>query len=125
MLRSVDRVLAPITWLAAAVLVVMLFAGPAIVAEDDATPSAQEAAGSAPYATNDGEQLFTDTCGSCHTLEAAGTSGGIGPDLTGTELDAEAVAAIVRDGRGTMPSFGDQLSAEQIDAIAAYVADAP
>src|SRR5205085_10740418 len=28
-----------------------------------------------------GKQLFVATCGSCHTLEEAGTTGKIGPDL--------------------------------------------
>jgi mono/diheme cytochrome c family protein len=28
-----------------------------------------------------GKQLFTATCGSCHTLQDAGTTGKIGPDL--------------------------------------------
>src|SRR5215211_4427931 len=28
-----------------------------------------------------GEQLFTQKCGSCHTLTGAGTNGNIGPDL--------------------------------------------
>jgi mono/diheme cytochrome c family protein len=28
-----------------------------------------------------GQQLFSSTCGSCHTLQAAGTSGTIGPNL--------------------------------------------
>jgi len=28
-----------------------------------------------------GKQVFTQTCGSCHTLAAAGTSGTIGPNL--------------------------------------------
>jgi mono/diheme cytochrome c family protein len=31
--------------------------------------------------TQSGQQLFTQHCGSCHTLQAAGTSGTIGPDL--------------------------------------------
>jgi mono/diheme cytochrome c family protein len=31
--------------------------------------------------TNAGEQLFKQTCGSCHTLQAAGTAGTIGPNL--------------------------------------------
>ena len=31
--------------------------------------------------TQSGQQLFTQSCGSCHTLQAAGTSGTIGPDL--------------------------------------------
>jgi mono/diheme cytochrome c family protein len=31
--------------------------------------------------TQSGQQLFTANCGSCHTLQAAGTSGTIGPNL--------------------------------------------
>jgi len=31
--------------------------------------------------TQSGQQLFTQSCGSCHSLQAAGTSGTIGPDL--------------------------------------------
>jgi cbb3-type cytochrome c oxidase subunit III len=31
--------------------------------------------------TQAGQQLFTQKCGACHTLAAAGTSGTIGPDL--------------------------------------------
>ena len=31
--------------------------------------------------TQNGQQLFTANCGSCHTLSAAGTSGTIGPNL--------------------------------------------
>ena len=31
--------------------------------------------------TQSGQQLFTQKCGACHTLQAAGTSGTIGPNL--------------------------------------------
>ena len=31
--------------------------------------------------TQSGQQLFTQSCGACHTLQAAGTSGTIGPNL--------------------------------------------
>jgi cbb3-type cytochrome c oxidase subunit III len=31
--------------------------------------------------TQSGQQLFTEKCGACHTLSAAGTSGTIGPNL--------------------------------------------
>jgi mono/diheme cytochrome c family protein len=37
-------------------------------------------AGQAPD-TQAGQQLFTQSCGSCHTLQAAGTAGTIGPNL--------------------------------------------
>ena len=34
-----------------------------------------------PPDTQSGQQLFTQSCGSCHALSAAGTSGTIGPNL--------------------------------------------
>ena len=34
-----------------------------------------------PPDTQSGQQLFTQSCGTCHTLSAAGTSGTIGPNL--------------------------------------------
>jgi mono/diheme cytochrome c family protein len=42
--------------------------------------------------THSGQQLFTTSCGSCHTLSAAGTSGTIGPNLD------NAFAASVKEG---------------------------
>ncbi len=75
--------LAVLSWVVAAVLVVMLLIGPQVIAEDEPKPTT-EAAGSSPYASGsggaaDGESVFVDSCGSCHTLEAAGTSGQVGP----------------------------------------------
>lgn len=34
-----------------------------------------------PPPLGDGSQIFTESCGGCHALEAAGTAGGVGPDL--------------------------------------------
>lgn len=42
--------------------------------------------------TQSGQQLFTQSCGSCHTLSAAGTSGTLGPNLD------NAFAASVEEG---------------------------
>ena len=42
--------------------------------------------------TQSGQQLFTQSCGTCHTLSAAGTSGTIGPNLD------NAFAADVKEG---------------------------
>jgi mono/diheme cytochrome c family protein len=126
-LRGVDRLLALGTWLVAAALVVMLFAGPAVVAEDKGKKAA--VGGGSPYAGGgaaapDGAALFKDNCGSCHALSAAGTSGAVGPKLDGLALDAAIVTAAMRSGPGLMPTFGDKLSPEELDAVAAYVADA-
>jgi len=34
-----------------------------------------------PPPLGDGEDIFTESCGGCHALSAAGTAGGVGPDL--------------------------------------------
>ena len=128
-LGGIDRVLGVIGWLAAAALVVMLFVGPVLVAEDE------PASGSPPAADGDGSgsgdsgsdqngaELFADNCGGCHTLEAAGTSGVVGPPLDGAGLDSAQVAEIVSNGQGAMPSFSGQLDPAEIEAIANFVAD--
>jgi cbb3-type cytochrome c oxidase subunit III len=71
----------------------------------------------------DGKAIFTQNCGSCHVLSDAGTSGTIGPSLDGTTLSVREITQQVRNGGGGMPAFEGQLSAEQIDAVATYVAE--
>jgi cytochrome c553 len=72
-----------------------------------------------------GEKVFkTAGCGSCHTLQAAGADGQIGPNLDSARPDFEAVRAKVEAGGGGMPSFRGQLSADQIRDVAAFVAKA-
>ena len=128
MLSRVEKAVAVVSWLIAAALVVMLFAGPELVAEDKEQPTAKEAAGASPYASGgssaapDGKALFTDNCGSCHTLSAAGTSGTVGPNLDDVDLDATVVEDVVREGPGTMPAFQGQLTDAEIAAVAAFVA---
>ena len=133
MLRGVDKALELLGWVVALGLVIMLFAGPQVVAEDEPETQGGEAAGTAPYSSEasggadagaaqvDGQAAFTDSCGSCHTLATAGTSGTVGPNLDDTALDAAAIEAIVRDGSGTMPAFGGRLSDDEITAVADFV----
>jgi mono/diheme cytochrome c family protein len=118
-LRDIDRVLAWVAWIAAGLLVLMLFVGPKIIAEDQ--PGAQ---GTQTYSADDGQQLFVDNCADCHTLTAAGASGSVGPSLDGTGLTTDQVRSIVGSGSGAMPSFSGTLNQGQIDAIAAYVSSA-
>jgi cytochrome c551 len=69
----------------------------------------------------DGEALYSDECASCHGGDGGG---GLGPSLQDLESsfpDQSEVVAIVTDGSGSMPGFGDDLSAEEIDAIVAYI----
>jgi mono/diheme cytochrome c family protein len=122
-LRAVDKALAIATWITAAAFVVMLIVGPQVIAEDDAVRSASSA-GAAPYGKSpgaDGPKVFAATCGSCHTLSAAGTNGQVGPNLDDSSLSPGEVESIVRDGRGSMPSFDGQLSDAEISAVAALV----
>ena len=120
MLRRVDSVFAAVTWIVAALVVVMLLFGPAIVAHD--RPASASAA--SPYGAPavDGKQIFIGNCGSCHTLAAAGTSGQLGPNLDQVSLSQSQVAAQVRSGGGSMPPFAGKLSDAQIRGVAAFVA---
>jgi cytochrome c6 len=71
-----------------------------------------------------GKGIFANYgCGSCHTLEAAGTSGNIGPNLDEAKPSLSLVVARVTNGKGAMPSFKDTLSDNQIRDVAAYVVD--
>ncbi len=70
----------------------------------------------------DGAAVYTEAgCGSCHTFEAAGSTGTIGPNLDESAPSTELAIERVTAGMGAMPAFGDQLSPEQIRAVAAYV----
>jgi len=70
----------------------------------------------------DGEAIFAEAgCGGCHTLEAAGTNGKVGPNLDDAKPEKELVIDRVTNGQGAMPSFKDTYSPEQIDAVADYV----
>jgi sulfite dehydrogenase len=75
-----------------------------------------------------GRKVFMEAaqppCALCHTLEAAGATGSIGPSLDELKPDKQRVADMVRKGAGAMPAFEGKLTQEQIDAVAAYVAKA-
>jgi cytochrome c oxidase subunit II len=81
-----------------------------------------------------GAELFDEQgCASCHTLEAAGAAGTIGPDLD-EELANESPGFIRKSivdpdaelaqgfNRGIMPdTFGDALSPEELDTLVEYL----
>jgi cytochrome c6 len=128
-LKRIDFGLELAGWTLALAFVILLFAGPHVIAEDKAAKPAVNTAGAAPAAGQSGgggaaagKAVFTSTCGSCHTLSKAGTSGSVGPNLDNVSLDAAAIEDVVRGGRGTMPSFDGKLSDDDIAAVAAFVA---
>jgi mono/diheme cytochrome c family protein len=115
-----DRALALVMWVAAALVVVALFAGPSLIGAKKGNAAAPPAA--AEPAAAPGEAVFTSNCASCHTLAAAKATGAVGPNLDQLKPDAATVEAKVTAGGGSMPSFKDRLSAEEIKAVADYVA---
>jgi mono/diheme cytochrome c family protein len=82
---------------------------------DADAPEGDAAAGEAIFAQNG--------CGSCHTLEAAGTSGSVGPNLDEAQPSFDEAFGTIREGRGAMPSFEGQLTEQQIADVAAYVVE--
>jgi len=69
----------------------------------------------------DGKSIFSASCGSCHTLADAGTTGAIGPNLDEAKPAKALVVDRVTNGLGAMPSFKDSLDPPQIEAVAEYV----
>jgi mono/diheme cytochrome c family protein len=71
-----------------------------------------------------GEAIYNEQgCGGCHTLEAAGSSGSIGPNLDESQPSFELAVDRVTNGSGAMPAFSDKLSEEEINNVAAYVVE--
>ena len=71
--------------------------------------------------STDGKSIFAATCGSCHTLSDAGTSGNVAPNLDSSKPSKELVVDRVTNGKGQMPSFKGTLDEAQIQAVADYV----
>jgi len=99
-------------------------------------PAEGDGPGGGETAAADGAALFDEQgCGSCHALEAAGSTATVGPDLDAT-LSGQDVAFIgeaivdpeaeIAEGfpGGIMPSnFGETLTPEQLEALVQYIAD--
>jgi cytochrome c6 len=67
-----------------------------------------------------GEQLFKSTCGSCHTLGAAHTTGTVGPNLDQLRPPAPAVIETINSGLGAMPAH--LLTGKKEQDVADFVA---
>ena len=60
-------------------------------------------------------------CGVCHTLQAAGSAGNIGPDLDQLKLPMSQIIYAVTNGIGVMQAWEGILTDEEIEAVAYYV----
>lgn len=95
---------------------------PAVTTTEDTTTDTEET--ETGDAAN-GEQVFASAgCGGCHTFEAAGSSGSVGPNLDDAAPSFGTVVGMVTNGGGAMPSFSDELSEDEIRDVAAFVSGA-
>lgn len=103
---------------------------------EEVSPVAEEVEGTLPEAATTeeepastvegdaeaGRQVYTSAgCGACHTLEEAGSSGTIGPNLDESQPAMALAVQRVTDGAGAMPAFKGQLTEKQIADVAAFV----
>jgi mono/diheme cytochrome c family protein len=120
---------------ATAIVVLVFFALFAGCGDDDSgetveRPTATEGAPLSPAeeqplsaAEERGRMLFVENCGSCHTLDAAGTVGQIGPNLGDVPLDEADVQRAIKiggTGSGNMPR--DIVTGSDATDVAAFVA---
>ncbi len=105
--------------------------------EEEVTPTPETIVGTLPEATtaeepsstvegdaSNGAQIFASAgCGGCHTLEAAGSSGTVGPNLDESQPDVALTVDRVTNGQGAMPAFSDSLNEQEIADVAAYVVE--
>jgi mono/diheme cytochrome c family protein len=69
-----------------------------------------------------GKAVFASAgCKTCHTLQAAGATGTVGPNLDQLKPAYARIVTQVTNGGKIMPKFSGQLSATQIQDVAAYV----
>jgi mono/diheme cytochrome c family protein len=68
-----------------------------------------------------GRELFANTCGGCHTLAAADTSGQTGPNLDELKPDADRVRTAIAEGPGIMPE--NLYEGAEADEVAQFVAE--
>jgi cytochrome c5 len=116
-------------------LVVLVLASVEIFGEAHEAEGAEEGGGSVATETGGGgggggggqgnaeagKEIFVANCGTCHTLQEAGTSGNVGPVLDQISLDHDAVVQQVTNGGGGMPPFQGTLSEQEIQDVAAFV----
>ena len=88
---------------------------------EPAPATTQTTGGEAGDAANGKDVYETAGCGGCHTFDAAGSSGSIGPDLDDAAPSFDAVVTQVTNGGGAMPAFDDSLTAQEIRDVAAFV----
>jgi len=70
-----------------------------------------------------GLEVYTNKaqCGVCHTLQAAGSEGEIGPNLDQLKPSIEQIIYVVTNGIGVMQAWEGILTYDEIEAVAYYI----
>ena len=112
MLDKVVHVVQMVAVAAVAAFIILLFVN------EPAQPAPVPAAGTAET----GAAIFATRCASCHGADGGGSFGpALGAGVAvGRFPDVADEAAVVANGRGSMPSFADSLTEEQIAAVVEY-----
>ncbi|RME41219.1 MAG: cytochrome c [Deltaproteobacteria bacterium] len=66
---------------------------------------------------NVGEKIFKKKCAMCHKIDKKK----VGPAVKDMNRDPEVLRQTIAEGRKMMPRFGGKLSAEEIDAVVAFL----
>ncbi|MFN5445316.1 MAG: c-type cytochrome [bacterium] len=97
---------------------VVLIAAPAFAEEPPPAAPPQE------MSTQDARNLFAASFSWCHGMFVMKAGIG-GPKLAGTTLEETAVYTTIVKGRGSMPSFKNTLTDDEIKALAKYIKALP
>ena len=70
-----------------------------------------------------GLEVYNDKaqCGTCHTLQAAGSKENVGPNLDQLKPTIPQIIYVVTNGIGVMQAWEGILTDEEIEAVAYYV----
>ena len=94
----------------------------AVLGRQQGAAGAGQAQGGGQQGAQDGKSIFASAgCGSCHVLSDAGSTGTTGPNLDESKPDLQEAIRQIANGGGGMPAYKDQLTQQQIRAVARYV----
>jgi mono/diheme cytochrome c family protein len=115
-MRLVANIIEGLVAAAVVVFVVLLFTN------DPTPPPAAHPDAVAAAGGVDGAAIFGQRCAGCHGGDG---SGGIGPRLAGGRVvsdfpEPQDQIAVVSNGRGGMPAFGERLKPEEVAAVVEY-----
>ena len=105
----------------AAALIVVVIVFVAGGDDDESEAPAGDAATAGAQADPEAVSLFSENCGTCHTLTVAGTSGDVGPNLDDEAYDTERVRNAIENGAGNGQMPPGLLEGAEADSVAELI----